>query len=289
MQKIFILNTFILLLITIINCQAQDTKADSTSKVATIKELSSTKKKTKKAKKEKVVKLKITKVSKTKVAKVKKLKPPKTKTKKVAKLKPPKNTPSLDNNEELLIESMPESTEMISSEKLRHPSEIDNCNFAFNVVDEFTGKRKRGLAERQFFTYTPGSYKKFLKKQDFLTCTGYLTESSDGLMALHLKFKILSKMAKAKFGNLSPNSTMYILPMRGKAIALKTFKGAEAQAFDDYTLYECTFAISKGDLATLKKTEVDQVQITWSGGFQVYDVYYLDFLLDQFPCFEEVK
>lgn len=285
MQKIFILNTFILLLITIINCQAQDTKVDSTQRVTKVKQLDQPKKKTKKTKTPKTKKTKTPKpkdkVEKTKNAKLSKAK---TKTKKSNK-KPIKTTA----NDELLVESMSIKETTQNLEKLRHPSEIDNCKFAFNVVDEFTGKRKRGLAERQFFTYTPNAYKKFLKDQDFLACTGYLTESSDGLMALHLKFKILSKTAKSKFGKIAPNSTMYILPMRGKPIELKTFKGAEAQVFDEYTLYECTFAINKGDLSNMKKTEVDQVQITWSGGFQVYDVYYLDFLLDQFPCFEELK
>ncbi|MCP4442708.1 MAG: hypothetical protein GY810_27700 [Aureispira sp.] len=298
MQKKIILNTFILFLMMVTTIQAQKTKADSTNNVVEVKQLDSPKKKEKKVKAKKTKSPKPKKVAKTKSPKKEKTK--KEKPAKVVKTKTPKKknkkekksiakTASKPIEEELLVESMSIDEPTEETEGLKHPSEIDNCEFAFNVVDEFTGKKKRGLKERLFFTYTPGSYKKFLKDQDFLTCTGYLTESSDGLMALHLKFKVLSKTAKSKFGVIAPNSTMLIFPMRGKPISLQSFKGGAAQIFDDYTLYEATFAINKSDLNTLKKTEVDQVRITWSGGFQVYDIYYLDFLIDQFPCFEDVK
>ncbi len=178
-------------------------------------------------------------------------------------------------------------TPTITTENKIHPESAENCRFAFDVIDEFTGVQKRGLDARPFFTYTPDEYRKFIQEGDFIRCEGFLSQSSEGGMALNINLYVASREAKLKFGAIKANSAMVLRTMEGKEYFLMTYPGAAPQVVDNITFYQCSFAINKSDLKQLQKAEIDQVKISFQKGFQSYDVFYLDFLMDQFPCFEQ--
>jgi len=225
----------------------------------------------------------------------------KTKAWKEAEKEKERNAKNNQPEEENLIVATPTNSEgLMLEEELRilaktadknipnlvHPYELKNCEFAFNAVDEFTGVKKRGLHARPFFNYTPEEYRKFILNGDFITCDGFLSQSSDGSMALNINLYIASSEAKHKFGGIKPNSAMSLRTMDGKEFSLMTYQGAEAQISDNTTYYQCSFAINKTDLKQLRKSEIDQAKISFQKGFQVYDVFYLDFIIHQFPCFD---
>lgn len=178
-------------------------------------------------------------------------------------------------------------TKVIDAENKIHPESAQNCRFAFDVIDEFTGVQKKGLEPRLFFAYTPDEYRKFIKENDFIRCEGFLSQSSEGGMALNINLYIASREAKQKFGAIKANSAMVLRTMEGKEYYLMTYPGAKPQVVDNTTFYQCSFAINKSDLKNLQNAEIDQVKISFQKGFQSYDVFYLDFLIDQFPCFEK--
>lgn len=178
-------------------------------------------------------------------------------------------------------------TKTIDADNKIHPESPQNCHFAFDVIDEFTGVQKKGLDARLFFAYTPDEYRKFIKENDFIRCEGFLSQSSEGGMALNINLYIASREAKQKFGAIKANSAMVLRTMEGKEYYLMTYPGAKPQVVDNTTYYQCSFAINKSDLKNLQKSEIDQVKISFQKGFQSYDVFYLDFLIDQFPCFEK--
>lgn len=197
--------------------------------------------------------------------------------------KPNKNQPSLNSEEELRL--LAPTTPPIAEQRASLLTS-KQCAFAFDHIDEFTGTRKRGLAPRLFFTYTPKQYRQFLKTGDFIRCDGYLSQSSEGGMALNVTLSIASPAAKDKFGDLPPNSNMTLKTMQGKEFFLKSYKGAKATVVGNTTVYECSFLITKSDTKHLATAEVDQVRLRFTKGFQVYEVYYLDFLREQFLCFK---
>lgn len=217
----------------------------------------------------------------------KKPKPKKVATTTPVKTAPPTKAPKgqgLSTEEEIKLLSR---TKSIDAENKVHPESTKNCQFAFDVIDEFTGVQKRGLDSRLFFAYTPDEYRKFIKKNDFIRCEGFLSQSSEGSMALNINLSIASREGKQKFGPIKANSAMVLRTMEGKEYYLMTYPGAAPQVIDNQTHYQCSFAINKSDLKHLKKAEIDQVKISFQKGFQTYDVFYLDFLIDQFPCFKE--
>lgn len=236
-------------------------------------------------------KKKVSKKTKNKQPKVKKSTPQKT-TQTVVKTKEKASSPkpnkkkknnhlSLEEEIKILAKTAP-----IELEDKIHPQQQENCTFAFDIIDEFTGVQKRGLAPRPFFSYTPEEYRKFIKEGDFIRCEGFLSQSSGGNMALNINLYVASREAKHKFGAIKPNSALVLRSMNGKDFFLMTYKGAEPQVVDNMTYYQCSFAINKPDLKHLQKTEIDQVKISFQKGFQSYDVFYLDFIIDQFPCFD---
>lgn len=161
----------------------------------------------------------------------------------------------------------------------------ENCNLAYNIVDEFSGKRKKALNTRWFFGFTPEPYKKFFPNHDYLECYGYLMES-DGQLALHLTISIEDKNAKSQFGTIEAGAQVFIRPIKNNTLALTSYKGATVMEDSEKTVYECSFALDKSALKILKKDEIDTIRIVWSKGYQTYEVYYLDFLRDQILCFE---
>ncbi len=193
------------------------------------------------------------------------------------------NTPSLSAEEELRLLAQAPATTL---EQRTPVLTQEQCAFAFDRIDEFTGTRKRGLTPRLFFAYTPEQYRKFIKTGDFISCEGYLSQNSEGGMALNIQLSISSPAAKEKFGDLPPNSNMTLKTMQGKEFFLMSYKGAKATVQGNVTVYDCSFVLTKSDAKQLTTAEVDQVRLRFTEGFQVYEVYYLDFLREQFPCFK---
>lgn len=179
----------------------------------------------------------------------------------------------------------PKSKQLEIQDKI-HLDDEKKCAFAFNITNEFTGIRRRGLSPRTFFSYTPNEYLKFMAESDFINCEGFLSQNSAGEMALNINFHVASSDAKQKFGAIPAKSSLVLKTMTGKEFSLISHLGAEPQTTDNSTYYQCSFALTKSDVKQLKKAEIDQVKITFQKGFQIHDVFYLDFLIDQFPCFE---
>ena len=167
-----------------------------------------------------------------------------------------------------------------------HPRNHQNCAYSFDVTDEFTGLRKIGLYPRPFFSYTPKEYRKFLEEDDFIRCEGFLSRSSKGDMALNINFYVASTQAVSKFGNIRKRSPLILYTMNDKEFVLMSYQGAKASIDGNTTVYQCSYAINKLDLKKLKQIEIDRVKLSFEEGFQTFNVYYLDFLKDQFDCFD---
>lgn len=193
------------------------------------------------------------------------------------------STMSLSQEEE--IRCLSKTNYQASSAKI-HPNSQQNCAYSFDVTDEFTGLRKVGLYPRRFFSYTPKEYRKFLEEEDFIQCDGFLSRSSKGNMALNINFYVASTQARSTLGNIRERSALILYTMDDKEFVLLSYQGAKATIDGSNTVYQCSYAINKLDLKKLKQLEIDRIKLSFEEGFQTYDIYYLDFLKDQFNCFD---
>lgn len=162
------------------------------------------------------------------------------------------------------------------------------CNLAFDGVDEFSGKKRKDVVEQMFFTYTNEELRSIFKDRDYMVCNGYLSALSGGLTFLTLNITINSKSAQREYGILEKGALINIKLLSGDNVKLvnsKTSIGTE-NPLNNSVEYRAQYLISSGDEKKLKKSEVDKVRIIWSSGYEDYEIYELDFFMDQFKCLD---
>ncbi len=161
------------------------------------------------------------------------------------------------------------------------------CKYSYNTIDEFTAKRKIATANQSLFTYTEEELRKFMKEKEFLTCNGFISEIA-GIKILNMEFIFDSPYAKQEYGPIQSGSSLIIRLINGETVAL------EAQQFDPgtknlqklKTYYSNVYLIPPKAEKELRKAEVDAVRMVWGTGYEDYEVYELDFFIDQFNCLD---
>ncbi|MCB0642615.1 MAG: hypothetical protein KDC44_13290, partial [Phaeodactylibacter sp.] len=99
-----------------------------------------------------------------------------------------------------------------------------DCSLAFDGIDEFTGKHRKEHEPQLFFTHTQEELRDYMQGRDHITCTGFMTAFSGGLVYLTLEFAIASQNAKVAFGGLSKNAILSIRMMDGESVRLLNLK-----------------------------------------------------------------
>lgn len=161
-----------------------------------------------------------------------------------------------------------------------------NCEYGFDDIDEFTGKRRVELAKQTFFTHTADRLKPYFKNNHHITGEGFLSATTGGVKYLNLKLSILSEHAQREFGLLEKGSMLSLKLINGATVKLLNTKTSSGllNKVTKTTVYRGQYLISKDHEKTLKKSEVDKVRVVWGTGYEDYEVYELDFFIDQFKC-----
>ncbi len=148
-----------------------------------------------------------------------------------------------------------------------------------------TGKTKKGLESRHFFGYTEPELRKFMKERDFLNCAGFVSEVT-GVKTLNLTFTMESPYATDEYGSIQVGTQMIIRLINGETINLisEKYDSGSVNKRNGRTTYRTVFLISPKDEKTLAKYEIDMVRMVWGSGYEDYEVYELDFLIDQMNC-----
>lgn len=160
------------------------------------------------------------------------------------------------------------------------------CDMAFDAIDEFSGKRRRDVASRQFFAYTSDQLRPYMKGLDYISCQGYLSSISGGYNFLYLTFKIRSENAQREFGVLEKGSPLTVRFLDGSTVKLfnaKTDIGIP-DPLERSVTYRAKYNIDSSAEKILRKNEVDKVRVVWGTGYEDYEVYELDFFIEQFDC-----
>ncbi len=167
------------------------------------------------------------------------------------------------------------------------------CELAYDGIDEFTGKRRWEMPKQVFFKHTSDRLKPFFKEKNHITVEGFLSGASGngGTYYLNLNIIILSEMAQREFGVLEKASILTLKLINGSNVKLfntKTSTGTLDKA-DKVVEYRAQYMINSDNLKSLKKSEVDKARIVWGTGYEDYEVFNLDFFIDQIDCLEKNK
>lgn len=161
-----------------------------------------------------------------------------------------------------------------------------HCEFTFHGIDEFTNSLKKELKEELFFSHTDERLKPFLKNIDYVSCKGYLTSISGGFRYLTLILTIASKNAAREYGYIKSGSMLNLKLLDGETVSL--FTQSENQGTLDpksgFTTYKARYPIDYQKEKILLKSGLDKVRIVWSSGYEDYEVFNIDFFINQINC-----
>lgn len=163
------------------------------------------------------------------------------------------------------------------------------CVYAFEGIDKFSGHKRTDLASQSFFTFTPENIREHLDGKEYISCRGNLTKISGGFVFLNLEFEIYSANAIQAFGSMPIYSQLSIKLLNGNQVRLLNKK----EDFGEYNstkkayYFKAQYAISRKQEKALKKSELDKIRIVWGTGYEDYEIYELDFFINQFRCLEK--
>jgi len=160
------------------------------------------------------------------------------------------------------------------------------CDFTYNGMDEFTRQQKKELAEELFFYHTDERLKPYLRDREYMTCKGYLTSISGGFRYLTLLITINSRTARGEYGHIKSGGLLNIKLLDGKTVSLFSqddHQGTHSPTTGS-TTYKIKFPIDFQKEKILLKSEIDKVRIVWSTGYEDYEVYNVDFFINQLYC-----
>ena len=125
-----------------------------------------------------------------------------------------------------------------------------------------------------------------MKDQEYLRCEAYLSSIAGGYRFLTLEFTFAYPNAKEAYGFIEKGSILTIKLLDGGFINVKS--GTLDQGSYDINAqilsYRVVYPIDQSQLSFLQKSEVDSLRVYWSTGYEEYDVYEIDFFIDQMEC-----
>ncbi|MCB0551686.1 MAG: hypothetical protein KDD19_29235 [Phaeodactylibacter sp.] len=160
------------------------------------------------------------------------------------------------------------------------------CQAAYEGKDS-RGRFRRDLQKQLLFTHTDDRMRAVLKGQEYLTCNGYFTQLG-GFRFLTLEFTFAYPNAREAYGFIEKGSYLMIKLLNGQFVTLFSGK-MDKGTYDTETellSYLVHYPIDQSQLNILKNSEVDSVIVSWSSGYEEYQVYQLGFFINQIRCLE---
>jgi hypothetical protein len=163
------------------------------------------------------------------------------------------------------------------------------CKYAFNGKDPVTGRQRKDLEAQHLFSFTDEKLRIFLKDKEYLSCKGYLSSMDGGYRFLTLEFSFSTPNAKEAYGFIERGSVLTIRLINGDFINLRS--GAMDRGTfnlkEKMLTYQVNYPIAQDQLSFLEKSEVDKIRVFWSSGYEEYEVYQLDFFMNQLSCLDK--
>lgn len=163
------------------------------------------------------------------------------------------------------------------------------CQIVFEGMDASKRFYQRVLHKEVLFTHTDDRIRKFLKDKPYLTCEGYMTSVNGGGLFLVLELIFAYDNAESAYGFIKEESPLTIKLLNGQFVNLFASKAdaGRLNPNDKTMTYTVQYPIDRSYVSLLKKVEMEKMVIFWSSGYEEYEVYHLDFFMQQLSCLEK--
>ncbi|MFZ1752083.1 MAG: hypothetical protein WAU01_17945 [Saprospiraceae bacterium] len=152
--------------------------------------------------------------------------------------------------------------------------------------------RKERIMETQpeiLFVYTPDRLKSYFKEKDLMEVKGSILQKSKNQF-LHITVKIFSKDAAKNYGFIQRDAMLKISTISGKSVILYNLNDVRGK-IEDYTghmVYDAIYPLTGDEAQLLGRVPMDTVGMMWSSGFESYDIYHVDVLMNHFTCLKKI-
>ncbi len=169
-------------------------------------------------------------------------------------------------------------------------TEKGQCTIEYDELDRFSGERHTKIDYVRIFTFTHEKLKQYFTDRPFIEAYGALSKNGDETL-LHLKFEIDTKYIKTGYNGISNESMLRMTLIDGEKVFINNIinDSGKRNASTNKVTYHGVFPISKKYIKLLRKTELDKFGVLWNGGFEEYEVYYIDFIIKQLECLKEIN
>lgn len=176
------------------------------------------------------------------------------------------------------------------AEIMSEPVSISNCQIVFNGVDPNTLQKKIQLQPENLISYTHPKLESYYKENSFLTGDVSLVQLGKEEY-LVLDIVIRSRDALKNYGIIQIGSPMKIELINGESVYLFAAGNAEGKMIPqtNHVRYQVLYNLYKAEYKQLRKSEIDNLGLMWSSGYEKYDIYNIDVLLNQIDCLENYK
>ncbi len=167
------------------------------------------------------------------------------------------------------------------------PSTMD-CHLAFDGMDNFTGKKKQETTPIILFAHTDDFMRPAMKGKDFVTCEATATRvEGSRIIYINLTMTIQTKEAQRTFGFLDRGALIIFRFINGKKIALATNKTdiGVVDANIGTTTFRAQLAVAEA--VELTQSELDVIRVSWSVGYEDYEIFDMDVLRNLFRCLDK--
>lgn len=161
------------------------------------------------------------------------------------------------------------------------------CDVAYEGNDESTRQWRRDMQQELLFTHTDERLRVYLKDKEYLRCEGFLT-TMGGFRYLSLEFSFAYPNAREAYGFIEKGSILIIKLLNGDFVTL-TAGRMDQGSYDteaELLTYSVHYPIDRSQLNILQKSELNSMIMFWSSGYEEYEVFNLDFFMNQITCLE---
>ncbi len=166
-------------------------------------------------------------------------------------------------------------------------TETLDCNVAFDGIDPNTLQKKIAIEYENVISYTHPKLEEYYKENSFLSGDVSVVQLGKEKYLI-LDIIIRSKDAIRNYGMVQVGSPMKIELINGDSVYLFAQANATGQLIPQTNniKYQVLFLLEKSEYKMLQKSEVNNMGLMWSSGYEKYDVYNIDVLMNQIACLE---
>lgn len=162
------------------------------------------------------------------------------------------------------------------------------CKLAYEGVDADTRQLRRDVQKQLLFSHTDERLRMVLKDREYLRCEGFAT-SIGGYRFITLQFTFAYPNAREAYGFIEKGSILTVKMLDGSFVNLRSGK-MDKGSFDTLSnvlTYNVHYPIDRSQISMLLNSEVDSILVFWSSGYEEYEVFEIDFFINQLACLEK--